>query len=145
METIEGNKDLWEGADMITCVETWETQETMGLEIPRFTRVVSVCNDKRSKKGRGFGGIIVWIRVGIGWRSSFSQALTEQLRHGVETTGLSQVITCMALKIFGKTRKSNKTWYDDKCAEARQKAMKYDVILNWRPSKITGNTLVLRS
>ncbi|KAL3700657.1 hypothetical protein R1sor_018679 [Riccia sorocarpa] len=63
--TSLGNKDLWEKADIVTLVETWDTSDNTVAEIDGFTRVASLWNPKRFSKGRGFGGLAVWVRNGI--------------------------------------------------------------------------------
>ncbi|KAL3687822.1 hypothetical protein R1sor_014131 [Riccia sorocarpa] len=59
-------KDLWTSADVIILTETWEYCETSGITIPEFSRVAAVWNMKRFCRGRGFGGIAIYIRQNLG-------------------------------------------------------------------------------
>ncbi|KAL3683035.1 hypothetical protein R1sor_001057 [Riccia sorocarpa] len=61
---IQGCSELWEGADFIALVETWETAETDALP-EGFVKLTSLWNDKAGRKGRGYGGISVWVRDGL--------------------------------------------------------------------------------
>ncbi|KAL3693705.1 hypothetical protein R1sor_007356 [Riccia sorocarpa] len=63
---LKGGSDTWESVDIIALVETWEWQGQNGLDIPGFSRVQTIFNSKRHSQGRGFGGIIIWARDGIG-------------------------------------------------------------------------------
>ncbi|KAL3677233.1 hypothetical protein R1sor_027181 [Riccia sorocarpa] len=58
--------DLWTSADVIILTETWEYRETSGITIPEFSRVAAVWNKKRFCRGRGFGGIAIYIRQNLG-------------------------------------------------------------------------------
>ncbi|KAL3677275.1 hypothetical protein R1sor_027223 [Riccia sorocarpa] len=59
---------LWDNADVIILTETWEYRGAEGLEIPGFSRVITVWNEKKGGKGRGYGGIALWTRDGLGLR-----------------------------------------------------------------------------
>ncbi|KAL3693696.1 hypothetical protein R1sor_007347 [Riccia sorocarpa] len=65
-KVLKGGSDTWESVDIIALVETWEWQGQNGLDIPGFSRVQTIFNSKRHSQGRGFGGIIIWARDGIG-------------------------------------------------------------------------------
>ncbi|KAL3687769.1 hypothetical protein R1sor_014078 [Riccia sorocarpa] len=57
----EGGRDLWKCADLMAFVETWEWQESE-MVISGFSKVCSVWNQRRFARGRGFGGLGVWMR-----------------------------------------------------------------------------------
>ncbi|KAL3687804.1 hypothetical protein R1sor_014113 [Riccia sorocarpa] len=61
---VEGGFGLWESADIVTLVETWVWKESV-FNLPGFVNLISVWNPKRMAKGRGFGGIAVWIRESL--------------------------------------------------------------------------------
>ncbi|KAL3681099.1 hypothetical protein R1sor_024055 [Riccia sorocarpa] len=63
---LKGGSDTWESVDIIALVETWEWQGQNGLDISGFSRVQTIFNSKWHSQGRGFGGIIIWARDGIG-------------------------------------------------------------------------------
>ncbi|KAL3696381.1 hypothetical protein R1sor_010457 [Riccia sorocarpa] len=52
--------------DLIVLAETWETSDISSVDFPGFTLVTSVWNKKRTNRGRGFGGLTAWVRMGIG-------------------------------------------------------------------------------
>ncbi|KAL3696402.1 hypothetical protein R1sor_010478 [Riccia sorocarpa] len=61
-----GGSDLWQQQDLIVLAETWETSDISSVDFPGFTLVTSVWNKKRTNRGRGFGGLTAWVRMGIG-------------------------------------------------------------------------------
>ncbi|KAL3696385.1 hypothetical protein R1sor_010461 [Riccia sorocarpa] len=61
---IEGAHDVWASMDIVAVIESWETQKGARLEIPGFQRVVTLWNEKKMRKGRGFGGIAVFSKEG---------------------------------------------------------------------------------
>ncbi|KAL3677226.1 hypothetical protein R1sor_027174 [Riccia sorocarpa] len=61
---IQGCSDLWRETDMICLTETWEEAKTV-LDIPNFRCVKSVWNARKGRKGRGHGGIAIWICEGL--------------------------------------------------------------------------------
>ncbi|KAL3696399.1 hypothetical protein R1sor_010475 [Riccia sorocarpa] len=50
-------------SDVLLLAETWETGEQSKVDIIHFTRLTSVWNHKG--RGRGHGGIAVWVRQGL--------------------------------------------------------------------------------
>ncbi|KAL3681106.1 hypothetical protein R1sor_024062 [Riccia sorocarpa] len=65
-EVIMGGKNLWKEVDIVALAETWEFNGEACVEIPGFERVVTVWNQKRFQRGRGFGGLAVWCRSQLG-------------------------------------------------------------------------------
>ncbi|KAL3687803.1 hypothetical protein R1sor_014112 [Riccia sorocarpa] len=63
---ILGGKILWKEVDVVALAETWEVNGEACVEIPGFTRIVTVWNKKRFQLGRGFGGLAVWCRNRLG-------------------------------------------------------------------------------
>ncbi|KAL3677257.1 hypothetical protein R1sor_027205 [Riccia sorocarpa] len=61
---VDGNSDLWAKAYILLFVETWETSATV-LEFPGFVHLTSLWNPKQFLRGRGYGGIAVWVRSTI--------------------------------------------------------------------------------
>ncbi|KAL3677242.1 hypothetical protein R1sor_027190 [Riccia sorocarpa] len=59
---IEGNKTLWAQTDLLMLAETWEDSAESKVDIPGFWRLTSVWNQKKFARGRGFGGIGIWLR-----------------------------------------------------------------------------------
>ncbi|KAL3696383.1 hypothetical protein R1sor_010459 [Riccia sorocarpa] len=59
-----GAHDVWASMDIVAVIESWETQKGARLEIPGFQRVVTLWNEKKMRKGRGFGGIAVFSKEG---------------------------------------------------------------------------------
>ncbi|KAL3687818.1 hypothetical protein R1sor_014127 [Riccia sorocarpa] len=62
MAAVEGGREIWAKSDVIVILETWEEAEAAVVELPGFTRIASLWNKKRFVKGRGYGGLAVWIR-----------------------------------------------------------------------------------
>ncbi|KAL3683248.1 hypothetical protein R1sor_001270 [Riccia sorocarpa] len=56
---------LWKEVDLILLVETWEYTPESRVAFEGFSRVTSVWN-KKKQKGRGFGGLTVWSKDGLG-------------------------------------------------------------------------------
>ncbi|KAL3686391.1 hypothetical protein R1sor_008965 [Riccia sorocarpa] len=63
--TKEGNNTLWQDVDIIALTETWSRQEELGVTFTGFTCLASVWNQKRGSRGRGFGGVAVWVKDGL--------------------------------------------------------------------------------
>ncbi|KAL3677295.1 hypothetical protein R1sor_027243 [Riccia sorocarpa] len=61
-EVVEGGVDIWRTSDIVAFAETWDCREETNLSIPDFTRMTVLWNEKRSGRGRGFGGLAVWCR-----------------------------------------------------------------------------------
>ncbi|KAL3683080.1 hypothetical protein R1sor_001102 [Riccia sorocarpa] len=61
-ELIESERGLWEKMDIVAFVETWESSDERRLELDGLVRIVTLWNQKRFSLGRGFGGIVIWIR-----------------------------------------------------------------------------------
>ncbi|KAL3683233.1 hypothetical protein R1sor_001255 [Riccia sorocarpa] len=75
---VEANLELWSKTDIVALVETWEHRATSGLCIPGFQQVGAVWNQKRFAKGRGFGGITVYVRDNLGLDSEIEFADTHK-------------------------------------------------------------------
>ncbi|KAL3693684.1 hypothetical protein R1sor_007335 [Riccia sorocarpa] len=60
-----GGVGTWKDADLVILVETWEIGENSLVELPNFTFVTSVQNWRKCERGRGFGGVAIWLRNGV--------------------------------------------------------------------------------
>ncbi|KAL3677254.1 hypothetical protein R1sor_027202 [Riccia sorocarpa] len=89
-EVIEGGAELWKESDLIALVETWEFTEGH-RDSTGFTRLTSVWNTRRVDRGRGFGGIAIWLRDGLG------------LSVEVEFTDPRKHFCCLRLQNDGKS------------------------------------------
>ncbi|KAL3687812.1 hypothetical protein R1sor_014121 [Riccia sorocarpa] len=73
----------WSHADIIGLAETWSRHEAVNVELDGFCCLISLWNDKKHQKGRGFGGIAVWVR--------------ESLDVKVEYTDVKKQFVCLSI------------------------------------------------
>ena len=62
IETTLGAEPLFENADILLFMETWQHEENDLPRIKGFTCIGSIFNEKKTKRGRGFGGIAVYTK-----------------------------------------------------------------------------------
>ncbi|KAL3687929.1 hypothetical protein R1sor_014238 [Riccia sorocarpa] len=59
----QGGTELWSKADVVGLAETWDIGEEPSVDLPGFMCIRSLTNKRRYNKGRGFGGLAVWVRT----------------------------------------------------------------------------------
>ena len=62
IETALGGEPLFENAEILLFMETWEHEGNALPSIKDFTCTGSIFNEKKTSKGRGFGGIAIYVR-----------------------------------------------------------------------------------
>ncbi len=63
LEATIGGKSVFEQADILLFMETWEAQGNALPSIEGFECIGSIFNIKKGAKGRGYGGIAAYVRI----------------------------------------------------------------------------------
>ncbi|KAL3677263.1 hypothetical protein R1sor_027211 [Riccia sorocarpa] len=64
-QAVLGSRSLWEDSDIVAMVETWCWRPD-DIRLSGFDCLTNIWDAKKGQKGRGFGGIGVWVRTGLG-------------------------------------------------------------------------------
>jgi hypothetical protein len=74
IETALGGEPLFENVDILLFMETWEYEGNALPRIKGFSCIGSIFNEKKTTRGRGFGGIAIYTKSHLQHTTSIEHA-----------------------------------------------------------------------